>query len=140
MAKIIDTASVVITQPWLVAERLSTGATAIFSSSERQHRHRQHGERGADEPRQAEQGDEGGAEHGAQHHEVALGEIEDVGRPIEDVESHRHQRIEAAGGERADQQVEIHAYLAISRKMPIAFGSLPDATEASAMSSMPIAV
>ena len=110
---------------------------------QRQRRHRQHRQRRADEPRQAEQGDEGGAEHRAQHDQIALREVEDVGRAIEHVEAHRHQRVEAAGGERADQQIGIHcaaAYLAISRKMPIARGSLPDATEASAMSSMPIAV
>ena len=70
-------------------------------------------------------------------------EIEDVGRPVEDVEAHGDQRIKAAGDEsvrdRRRDPSSASCPGARARKQPIARGSWPEATETSTTSLMPIA-
>ena len=59
-------------------------------------RHGQHGQRQADPVVEPELGDEGEREEATQHHQVALGEIDDFGGLVDEHEAERDQAVDAA--------------------------------------------
>ena len=66
----------------------------------------QDGEQRADPVVQAEMRDQGEREEAAQHHDVALGEVDHLGRLVDQDESERDQPIDAAGGGAIDDKLQ----------------------------------
>ena len=78
---------------------------------------------------EAERGDEGEGEEGAEHHELALGEVHDLGRLVDEDKAERDEAVDTAHGDTANRlldevehsppQIRALAVLVFCRRTPL---------------------